>query len=56
MKNLFFFGLAPSAMLEYAALNPSPNTGDTPWEIIVFAVLGAAALIMFVFFSKRRKK
>ena len=37
-------------------INYSPNTGDTPWEMIIFIGLGIIAVILFVFVGMRKRK
>ncbi|MCL1859351.1 MAG: LPXTG cell wall anchor domain-containing protein [Oscillospiraceae bacterium] len=39
-----------------AGINYSPNTGDTPWEMIIFIGLGVIAAILLVFVGMKRRK
>ena len=41
---------------ETAGINYSPNTGDTPWEMILFIGLGIVAVALLVFVVMRRKR
>ena len=52
MTSLLFtlFSKAP------AGVNYAPNTGDTPWQMIMFIGLAVAAVGLLVFISTRKKK
>jgi len=39
-----------------AVTNHSPNTGDTPWTLILFIGLGLLAILLLVFVVMRRRK
>ena len=50
------FSLALLTSTVPSDVNYSPNTGDTPWEFILFIGLGIVAVLLLVFVVIRRRK
>ena len=52
---IVFSVLALMPSVNPAGLDYSPNTGDTPWEMIIFIGLGVVAVLLLIFVFMRKK-